>query len=139
MTAAEAFRAEYARQIGELQSQLLGFLRTTAARRRCPSCEMIHESPWLNLTIYPDELGYPRQRPLGPTWHNLQTSVRATDAPWEPPAADGRRLVYLSLGSLGSADVALMRSLVAALAETPHRYVVSKGPRHDEYSSWPTT
>ena len=33
-----------------------------------------------------------------------------------------------SLGSLGSADVGLMNRLVAALAETPHRYVVSQGP-----------
>jgi MGT family glycosyltransferase len=59
--------------------------------------------------------------------------VRATDDAWAPPEPDGRRLVYLSLGSLGSADVDLMRSLVAALAQTPHRYVVSRGPRHDEY------
>ena len=40
-------------------------------------------------------------------------------------------LVYVSLGSLGSADVELMNRLVAALAETPHRYVVSKGPQHE--------
>jgi UDP:flavonoid glycosyltransferase YjiC (YdhE family) len=26
-----------------------------------------------------------------------------------------------------------MRNLVAALADTPHRYIVSRGPRHDEY------
>ena len=26
-----------------------------------------------------------------------------------------------------------MKDLVAALAETPHRYVVSKGPQHAEY------
>jgi MGT family glycosyltransferase len=42
-------------------------------------------------------------------------------------------LIYLSLGSLGSADVDLMRRLVAVLSETPHRYIVSKGPQHDEY------
>ena len=41
--------------------------------------------------------------------------------------------MYLSLGSLGSADVELMRNLVAALAESEHRYIVSRGPRHDEY------
>ena len=41
--------------------------------------------------------------------------------------------MYLSLGSLGSADVELMRRLVAVLADTPHRYVVSKGPRADEF------
>ena len=70
---------------------------------------------------------------LGRTWHNLHTCVRATDAPWAPPEPDGRRLVYLSLGSLGSADLELMQRLVALLAETPHRYIVSRGPRHDEY------
>jgi MGT family glycosyltransferase len=41
--------------------------------------------------------------------------------------------VYLSLGSLGSADVDLMRRLVDVLARTPHRYIVSKGPRADEF------
>ena len=41
--------------------------------------------------------------------------------------------MYLSLGSLGSADVELMRRLVAVLADTQHRYVVSKGPRADEF------
>ena len=130
---AAAFRSEYARQVGGLQAGFSEFCVQRGAPA-LPELQMIHESPWLNLTIYPDELGYPRSRPLGPTWHNLQTSVRATDAPWDPPPrADGQRLVYLSLGSLGSADVELMRDLVAALADTPHRYIVSRGPRHDEY------
>ena len=63
-------------------------------------------------------------------------SVRATDDPWTPPARDGGdagALVYVSLGSLGSTDVPLMRRLVDVLARTPHRYVVSKGPQHTEY------
>jgi MGT family glycosyltransferase len=130
--AAAAFRSEYAARTAELHA---GFSEYCVQRGAppLPGLQMIHESPWLNLTIYPDELDYPRSRPLGPAWHNLQTSVRATDAPWAPPEPDGRRLVYLSLGSLGSADVELMRELVAALADTPHRYIVSRGPRHDEY------
>ena len=75
-------------------------------------------------------------RPLERTWHNLESSVRTTDAEWSVPAelADGDgSLIYVSLGSLGSGDVPLMKDLVAALAETPHRYVVSKGPQHAEY------
>ncbi len=126
------FRAEYGRQVGGLQ----GFFSEFCVERGAPplpELEFIHESPWLNLTLYPDELAYPRSRPLGPSWHNLETSVRATDAPWAPPEPDGRALVYLSLGSLGSADVALMKRLVSELADTPHRYVVSKGPQHAEY------
>ena len=31
-----------------------------------PEGELIHESPWLNLYLYPRELDYPRSRPLGP-------------------------------------------------------------------------
>jgi UDP:flavonoid glycosyltransferase YjiC (YdhE family) len=42
-------------------------------------------------------------------------------------------LVYLSLGSLGSADVDLMRRLVDVLSRAPHRFVVSKGPQASEF------
>ncbi len=129
----DSFRAQYARQVGELQASFSDFCVERGAPP-LPDLEMIHESPWLNLYLFPEQLDYPRSRPLGPTWHNLQTSVRATDEPWEPPPSDDRRLVYLSLGSLGSADVELMRELVRLLADTPHRYVVSRGPRHDEYA-----
>ena len=100
-----------------------------------PADDFIHESPWLNMYLYPDEVDYRREQPLGPTWHNLQASVRATDPAWELP--DGLRgeepLVYLSLGSLGSADVPLMEKLVAELAEAPYRVIVSKGPQHTEF------
>ena len=100
-----------------------------------PADDFIHESEWLNLYLYPDEVDYPRARPLGPTWHNLQTSVRTTDPAWELPEALRERegpLVYLSLGSLGSADVELMRKLIAELAGAPYRIVVSMGPQHAE-------
>ena len=101
-----------------------------------PANEFIHESDTLNLYVYPDEVDYPRARGLGPAWHNLQASVRTTDAPWElpDPLAGGEGpLVYLSLGSLGSADVGLMRSLVSTLADAPYRVIVSKGPQADEF------
>jgi UDP:flavonoid glycosyltransferase YjiC (YdhE family) len=47
--------------------------------------------------------------------------------------AGGGGLVYRSLGSLGSADVGLMERLIGILAETPHRFIVSKGPQHDGF------
>ena len=39
--------------------------------------------------------------------------------------------MYLSLGSLGAADVALMQRLVDVLGATEHRVIVSKGPQAD--------
>jgi UDP:flavonoid glycosyltransferase YjiC (YdhE family) len=95
-----------------------------------PELEFIHESPFLNLYLYPAEADYPRSRPLDGRWRRLDSCVRSVDDPWEPPPGEGA-LVYVSLGSLGSADVELMNRLVAALAGTPHRYVVSKGPQHE--------
>jgi MGT family glycosyltransferase len=98
--------------------------------------EFIHPSEDLNLYVYPQAADYQRSRWLGRTWQRLDSSVRATDAPFELPDRlrdGGGALVYLSLGSLGSADVELMRRLVEALADTPHRYIVSKGPLHTEY------
>jgi UDP:flavonoid glycosyltransferase YjiC (YdhE family) len=95
------------------------------------------ESPWLNLYSYPAEADYARARPLGPTWHRLDSTVRAPETTWELPerlrARDGA-LIYLSLGSLGSADVALMQRLVDLLATTEHRVIVSKGPLADQIS-----
>ena len=44
-------------------------------------------------------------------------------------------LVYLSLGSLGSADVELMRRLIDVLGETEHRVIVSKGPQHELFDA----
>ena len=97
--------------------------------------DFIHESDWLNVYVYPAEVDYERTRPLGPTWHRVESSVRATDAAWELPASLRDRpgsLIYLSLGSLGSADVGLMQRLVDVLGTTDHRVIVSKGPLADQ-------
>jgi MGT family glycosyltransferase len=96
--------------------------------------EFIAESPYLNLYSYPAEADYERAQPLGPTWHRLDSTVRAPEASWALPPHLAERdgaLIYLSLGSLGSADVELMQRLVDVLARTPHRVIVSKGPLAD--------
>ena len=131
----EEYRAEYRRAIDEMQADFSRFCEERGAPPLAEG-EMIHSSDWLNLYLYPSEVDYPRSQPLDDTWHNLESSVRTTDAEWSVPAelADGEgSLIYVSLGSLGSGDVPLMKDLVAALADTPHRYVVSKGPQHAEY------
>ncbi|HSD24269.1 MAG TPA: nucleotide disphospho-sugar-binding domain-containing protein [Solirubrobacterales bacterium] len=131
----EDYRAEYRRAIDEMQADFSQFCQERGAPP-LPDGEMIHTSDWLNLYLYPREVDYPRSQPLEDSWHNLESSVRTTDAEWSvPPELAGGEgsLVYVSLGSLGSGDVPLMKNLVAALADTPHRYVVSKGPQHIEY------
>ena len=88
-----------------------------------------------NLYVYPQIADYARTVPLGPSWHRIDSSVRQTDAAFTLPpelAGHGGALIYFSLGSLGSADVGLMRRVIDCLAATPHRFIVSKGPLHAE-------
>ena len=128
------FRAEYERTHREMWEGFNEWVIEQGAPP-LPDLQFIHTSEHLNLYLYPQVADYQRSVPLAPTWQRLPSSVRATDEPFEVPAelaeGDGA-LVYLSLGSLGSADVELMQRLVDVLATTNHRVIVSKGPRHDE-------
>jgi UDP:flavonoid glycosyltransferase YjiC (YdhE family) len=123
------FRAEYRRLHEPVWQEFDAWVREQGAEP-LPELEFIHESPWLDLYLYPEEADYPRSRPLAPVWRRLDSCVRATEEAWEPPEGEGR-LLYLSLGSLGAADVELMQRLIDLLGEIPHRVVVSMGPQHD--------
>ena len=134
-----AFRAEYRRVHADLWRDFDAFCRERGAPGLPDGPDgpaFIHESPYLNLYLYPAEIDYPRAVPLAPTWHRLDACVRTTEQAWDLPeqlATRAGALIYLSLGSLGSADVELMRRLVDVLGRTPHRYIVSKGPQHDAF------
>jgi hypothetical protein len=104
-----------------------------ASWRRLDSCVRTTEAGW----VPPDEahakLGEVLERHLerhrGATLEGPGSAVEPVRS-----SAGGRHrnLVYLSLGSLGGADVELMRRLVAELAEAEASFIVSKGPRGEE-------
>jgi MGT family glycosyltransferase len=128
----EEFWHEYDRVLGPVGADLDEFLRAHGAPS-LPPREFIHQSPHLNLFVYPGAADYSRSTPLGETWHGLDSSVRGTEEPFELPDSirdGGGRLVYLSLGSLGSADVELMTRLLGLLGQSDHRVIVSMGPQH---------
>jgi MGT family glycosyltransferase len=102
-----------------------------------PKRDFMHTSPHANIYVYPRELDYTDARPLDATWHRIDSSVRETDDQYavppdlaDRPADSG--LIYLSLGSLGGADIGLMQRLIDILGATRHRVIVSMGPRADE-------
>jgi UDP:flavonoid glycosyltransferase YjiC (YdhE family) len=137
----QAFREEYDRTHRPTWEDFDAWCRDQGTAP-LPELEFEHSSKDLNLYVYPQVADYTDRRTLDPTWRRLDSSVRATDGEFELPEsiADrpaGSGLIYLSLGSLGSADVELMRRLVAVLADTPHRYIVSKGPQHTDYELAP--
>ncbi|MEV0997600.1 glycosyltransferase [Nonomuraea sp. NPDC050202] len=127
----DAFRAEYERTHRELWAAYNEWC-VEQGTEPLPDLDFIHEGD-LNLYVYPEILDYTAERPLGPTWHRLDSSVRETEEEFTLPFErnDGA-LVYFSLGSLGSSDVELMQRVIDVLATTPHQYIVSKGPLHEE-------
>ncbi|WP_435742055.1 glycosyltransferase [Nocardioides sp. SYSU DS0663] len=101
-----------------------------------PELEFMPRENAANLYVFPEEADYVAERPLDGSWTRMDSSVRLTDEEYVVPPAVADRpadsaLVYLSLGSLGGADVELMQRLVDVLATTRHRYIVSKGPQAD--------
>ena len=128
-----AFVAEYDRTHRAMWTEFNEWVVAQGAPA-LPDLEFIHDGG-ANLYVYPEIADYTAERPLGPDWHRLDSSVRETDDEFTVPeslAGGEGALIYFSLGSLGSADVELMRRIIAVLAKTPHRYVVSKGPLHSE-------
>ncbi len=102
-----------------------------------PPRDFIHTSSAANIYVFPEELDYVDARALDDTWHRIESSVRETDEAYELPAevadrAADEALIYLSLGSLGGADVALLQRLVDVLGASRHKVIVSMGPRADE-------
>jgi MGT family glycosyltransferase len=129
-----AYRAEFERTHRSMWNEFNEWVQEQGAPQ-LPDLEFIHTSAMANLYIYPAEADYVDRRPLDSTWHRMDSSVRATDDAWTLPSSLGNdqgQLIYLSLGSLGAADVTLMQRLIDLLAKTRHRVVVSMGPRADQ-------
>jgi len=131
----DAFRAEFDRTHRAMWSDFNEWVQAQGAEP-LRDLEFMPHNTAANLYVYPAEADYVDARPLDDSWTRMDSSVRETDEEYEVPAEvanrpDDSALVYLSLGSLGGADVELMQRLVDVLATTRHRYIVSKGPQAD--------
>ena len=134
----QAFKDEYHRQHADLLAEHNDF-RTSVGVAPCPTDEFNTNSPWCNLYLFAEAADYPRAHPLDASWHRLNSTVRTNEEPFDVPEqvpGDGK-VVYLSLGSLGCMDVALMQRLIDAMAATDHRTIVSMGPLHDQMQLGP--
>ncbi|NP_001310024.1 uncharacterized UDP-glucosyltransferase YjiC-like [Tetranychus urticae] len=85
---------------------------------------------------YPADLDYTECEPKDPNWHRVDAWVRQPDFDTEfviPEKLQDKpgKVIYFSLGSLGSADLVIMKKLIAILAKSPHKFIISKGPRGD--------
>jgi MGT family glycosyltransferase len=131
----DAYRAEFDLTHRALWTDFDSWVRAQGADA-LPELEFMPRANAANLYVYPAEADYLDARPLDDSWTRMDSSVRGTDEEYALPAEVANRpddvgLVYLSLGSLGGADVELMQRLVDVLGTTRHRFIVSKGPQAD--------
>lgn len=130
------YRAEFAAVHRTIWADFDAWVQSQGAAP-LPELEFMPRDNAATLYVYPTEADYTDARPLGESWVRMDSSVRETDEAYVlPPEVaerpDDSALIYLSLGSLGGADIDLMRRLVDILSTTRHRFIVSKGPRADE-------
>ena len=88
------------------------------------------ESPYLNIYSYPLELDYIDQKPLPlhPKWYRFDSFIRMEGEEFDLPeklAQKQGKLIFLSMGSLGSANVQLMKRLIGLIADLPFRFIDS--------------
>jgi glycosyltransferase, MGT family len=105
------------------------------------SNDFLNDSPYLNIYLFPEELDYTDVAPPLKGWFRMDTLIRESKCdddivPLEFLSQPGS-LIYLSLGSLGGANVDLMKKLIDILNQTEYKVIVSKGPFYDQYELGP--
>ena len=117
--------------------KLNAYLASKGAKLVTSAYRWINDSPYLNIYDTPSELDYTDVRPNPPNWVQFDNLKRIdVDIRFEIPKELRDRpgkLIYFSMGSMGGADVDLMKRFIGILGESEHRFIVSKGPLHDRY------
>ncbi len=109
-----------------------------------PVGQFFEASPYLNLLLYPTAVKFNRQNPLdSKRFQYLEGCVRKEadyqlpvfsknqDKPQEKP------LLYISFGSLGAGDTALLQRLITLMGQLPYRALVNVGDYIDQYQNIP--
>ena len=105
-----------------------------------PLGEFFETSPYLNLLLYPEPVKFKRQKPLDPNqFQYLHGCVRSEDDYQIPKFKKNNegKLIYLSFGSLGSGDTALLKRLINTLSNSTYRILVNVGDYKEEYTEIP--
>ena len=96
-------------------------------------------SPYLNLLKYPERLRWERWNELDPDrFQYLNGCIRDEEETYEVPDVGDPDdpLVYLSFGSLGAGDVALLKRLIEFFGSGPYRALVNVGEYIGEYDEY---
>ncbi len=135
----EAFTQRFNEVVAPIHAGFNEFL-ASCGEKPYPLGEFFEPSPWLNLLLYPEPVKFKRRQPLDPArFQYLEGCVRK-DVDYEVPSFgvnEDKPLVYVSFGSLGSGDTALLKRIIAVIGKLPYRALVNVGDYRDEYDDLP--
>jgi MGT family glycosyltransferase len=134
-----AFEEEFRRLIAPCHERFNRFL-ASCGLGPYPLGQFFETSPYLNLLLYPKALAFNRRHPLDPRrFQYLEGCVRDEREYRVPPfpAHDKAPLLYVSFGSLGTADVDLFKRLIAVLGRLPYRALINVGDNASAYVDLP--
>ncbi|MDO8863828.1 glycosyltransferase [Haliea sp. E1-2-M8] len=132
----EQYNWEFEKQIKPLHDEFMDFLEECGCQR-LPFPEFVSPSPYLNLLLYPKPLRFNRRNPLDPSrFVYLDGCVRDEPQNYTLPSFESNNdspLIYLSYGTLGGADVELIKRMINILGDQPYRVLVNVGEYMDQY------
>jgi MGT family glycosyltransferase len=133
------YRRRFKEVIAPIHASFNEFL-DSVGEKRYPLGQFFEASPHMNLLIYPSAVKFKRRRRLPLSrFQYLEGCVRK-EAPYTVPqfrAHEDEPLLYVSFGSLGAGDTALLKRLIAALGRMPVRALVNVGDYLDQYTDVP--
>jgi MGT family glycosyltransferase len=134
-----AFERRYGAAIAPAHRRYNAF-RADQGLEALPAPLFLESSPHLNLLLTPEIVRRERTNPLDRSTHIYLDGCVRGEGPYEmpefPPGVGGP-LVYVSFGSLGAMDVALMERMIAVFAGLPGRFLVNVGSMREAYRAVP--
>ena len=135
----KAFHAKFNRVIQPIHEDFNAFLAANG-EAAYPLGQFFEASPYLNLLLYPEAVKFARAVPLDPArFQYLEGCVRK-EVPYAMPAFGANAagpLLYISFGSLGAGDTALLKRLIGLIGTSRFRALVNIGDYGAEYGALP--
>lgn len=129
----QAMMNNYGKIIEKFQNQLMEL-----GIPALPNGQTYHPSPYLNMYAYPEELDYIDIRGLPNNWQRFDHFIRSKDheneqfqLPTKLKNLPGK-LIYVSMGSMGSSQQKLMQRFVDILKRSPNRFIMVLGSNHNQ-------
>ena len=136
----ERYRARFEEFLKPVHDDFMDFI-AACGHQRLEFPEFVLPSPYLNLLLYPKPLRFSRRTPLdAEKFVYLDGCVRSETEEYEIPTFaehNDAPLIYFSFGSLGVADVDLIKRMIGVLGKAPYRVLVNVGDYLDQYGEPP--